>query len=1028
MHKPRGTMLRGQRIPAFLVPLIGLALSVGCSAEPALLSSSITGETGIDKGELIDSFEVEVPAGGEVVLPIDPVDRRTSIYAIPSLPLPDLDRCLLGDTEAKGCWDPCDGNDNDACLQISASSALYARDSVAGPLAKLILPVDDYAQVTYGVTLRNQGPRAVTATVELYDPPPLTQGIEGFFNHPDCDGQCAEDRLIRDMEDPSNGTREAVIDAILGARHSVDFAIFGFDDKPLQQALCNAGRAEGVSLRMVTDWRSLEGDNVRGYFDAVALLALCIRPETDGFVNGILATPKNDRDLSADEIDRLEVFFAERNVQFVRGTNKPDNGGIMHHKFFLVDAGTEGELLITGSMNQTTEGMTINHNHMLFIRGAAELNEAYRLEFEKLFDHCRHDPRDGSPLYSSYRPDGSPKGNLCEQCTGICAQANTSSEGPFTVEDPIYGTVELGAYFSPSAATTFPTSGDDWACQVLEGSHVRCSANISYVPSSVTAGWICRGDGGNVVCNNSGATDDVLLALRGPSATREQSYTNYGSSECIVDERGPFGARTETTYGCYTTETLSDRVCVAGRPGPSGLGGSFDSTCFFVHEYADEGGGNSSYCVTYDGAEDSFRTQCKRSAAEAQAKVESEAEKWAEHQLLDYVRDIADPACMGPDANCLCHYTKAGYYTCEYCGGPEGNDWGIMGAASSRLYTSIFAGTDMCYGLALGRAAARGVRTIAIFDRANSFAEWSRDDFMCGMGVEMYHDDWNGQFATTFNHTKMVVADDVVYDGSMNISASGSDKNNENTILYRGAAISNLFAEYIEAEAALLARRAPARLLNKVCFGIPDSDYKCGLKSSSSRRATCQAQCEHLATVGGSADIASCTTACADNQESCRSYFIPDAWRADCEAIAPLEATQRYACIDSCAGMHAGESQSIQDACSDSCLNDIMRAALDQDGSLADNPLVAAVTAYSERERGTMGSDHWMLRYDAPVSHRECQCNDRVDNVGDGIVDDGYAACGENYCYDGDDNDGDGLIDLLDDDCLNQTVGEVASY
>jgi hypothetical protein len=137
---------------------------------------------------------------------------------------------------------------------------------------------------------------------------------------------------------------------------------------------------------------------------------------------------------------------------------------------------------------------------------------------------------------------------------------------------------------------------------------------------------------------------------------------------------------------------------------------------------------------------------------------------------------------------------------------------------------SIFAATDLCFGLALGRAAAAGVPALAIFDRVNSFGEYTRDDYVCSMGVETYVDDWAGESALIFNHNKLVVVDDVVFDGSMNLSASGLEKNNENTVVYRGRGIADVFAEYIEAEAALLRRRAVRRRMEDLCVDAPIAD------------------------------------------------------------------------------------------------------------------------------------------------------------------------------------------------------------
>jgi len=184
-----------------------------------------------------------------------------------------------------------------------------------------------------------------------------------------------------------------------------------------------------------------------------------------------------------------------------------------------------------------------------------------------------------------------------------------------------------------------------------------------------------------------------------------------------------------------------------------------------------------------------------------------------------------DPACLAPGANCVCRISGAGF-ACEYCGGPDGSDWGVMGNAQRQVLTSVFANTDQCFALAVGRAAQRGVAAFAIYDQSNSFQPESRDDYLAGMGVTVLIANWaNGAFEGR-NHNKLVVVDDVVFDGSMNLSGNGADQNNENSVVYRSPELARQFSEYIFAESALLERRGVTPLNPAIsrCQDLVDND------------------------------------------------------------------------------------------------------------------------------------------------------------------------------------------------------------
>jgi phosphatidylserine/phosphatidylglycerophosphate/cardiolipin synthase-like enzyme len=197
------------------------------------------------------------------------------------------------------------------------------------------------------------------------------------------------------------------------------------------------------------------------------------------------------------------------------------------------------------------------------------------------------------------------------------------------------------------------------------------------------------------------------------------------------------------------------------------------------------------------------------------------------------------PECSGVESSCACRKSGS-QFLCDYCAGsepgfPQGReghlDWGLMGGAlgdggSHRVLMSMYAATDQCFALAFARAAGKGARALAIWDKVNAASPYTRDDYLCGAGVESYVSNWANGSPLVRNHNKLIVIDDVVFTGSMNISDSGADLNNENTLVIRGAGIADQLARYVETEASLLRRRGVTALDPKECVAsdLVDND------------------------------------------------------------------------------------------------------------------------------------------------------------------------------------------------------------
>jgi phosphatidylserine/phosphatidylglycerophosphate/cardiolipin synthase-like enzyme len=164
--------------------------------------------------------------------------------------------------------------------------------------------------------------------------------------------------------------------------------------------------------------------------------------------------------------------------------------------------------------------------------------------------------------------------------------------------------------------------------------------------------------------------------------------------------------------------------------------------------------------------------------------------------------DEPDPSCNDAEANCQCRASGRAF-VCDYCALDEAG-FGLLETAEERILVSMYSATDMCFALGVTRARERGVQTLAIWDRVQGASPYQRDDFLCGAGVETLLSQWDEGSAQARNHNKIVVVDDAVFDGSMNISASGADVNNEGTLVIEEEHIAQLFAEYVEDEAILL--------------------------------------------------------------------------------------------------------------------------------------------------------------------------------------------------------------------------------
>lgn len=145
--------------------------------------------------------------------------------------------------------------------------------------------------------------------------------VKVYFTKPGTSQDTEEDSLIQ----------QRIIEAINGARESVDVCIYELSYEPLYRAIINAHK-RGIRVRMVGDINNV---NYSGYRELM-----------------------------------------RNNVPMVLGNNEK----IMHNKIVIID----NELVITGSANFTETGFFKNNENVVFIE-SKEVADYYRREFENMF-------------------------------------------------------------------------------------------------------------------------------------------------------------------------------------------------------------------------------------------------------------------------------------------------------------------------------------------------------------------------------------------------------------------------------------------------------------------------------------------------------------------------------------------------------------------------------------------------------------------------------------------------------------------
>lgn len=151
---------------------------------------------------------------------------------------------------------------------------------------------------------------------------------------------------------PSGNALKTVLDAINGARTSIDLAAYSFTSHDIARALIGAAK-RGVHIRIVAD----EKDNAHSKSSKVPVM--------------------QENDIPV----RLNGHYA-----------------IMHNKYMVID----GASVETGSFNYTTSADKRNAENAIFIQGEPQLAAIYEQEFNRLWQESSPAASSGMPSSTSY--------------------------------------------------------------------------------------------------------------------------------------------------------------------------------------------------------------------------------------------------------------------------------------------------------------------------------------------------------------------------------------------------------------------------------------------------------------------------------------------------------------------------------------------------------------------------------------------------------------------------------------------------
>lgn len=317
------------------------------------------------------------------------------------------------------------------------------------------------AEFYYVQAFSNNGTSTVNSVIDVFSTASNSSGVlQIYFNH-EVDGTVSNGAYANDYTPAA--LEAAIINRIDNAKATIDASVYNCNRKSIIQALSNAYN-RGVQVRYITD---LETAN------------LALSDPTPPF-------------------------------PIVKGN--PD--GLMHNKFFTIDAASDTESwVIMGSTNMTEQNIAEDYNHMIFLQDKA-IAKCYTIEFEEMWGTSGASP------------------GIFNQKFGPAKVNNTPQL--FKIND-----MEVESYFSPSDNTTIgivnaiKSADNDVQFALLTFTNNELGTAILNAHND---GIEVRGIIDNV---NDQGTEFAYLQSNGVNVTQDNTTTQTHHKYCIVDASSP---------------------------------------------------------------------------------------------------------------------------------------------------------------------------------------------------------------------------------------------------------------------------------------------------------------------------------------------------------------------------------------------------------------------------------------------------------------------------------------------------------
>lgn len=181
---------------------------------------------------------------------------------------------------------------------------------------------------------------------------------------------------------------DTIVAAVKAAKSSVVFALFSPTDKPLLDALLDAGDQGRIMLGLLNSISNPE-----------AKAQQAGKPLTEAQQVAVTVYNRSRKDRKVIPFDAFSrhapaSFLPElRTIDTSSFSTRPPAGSVppvhVHHKFVVIDADTAKPTIYVGSQNLSTNSVSRNDENLLEIKGNTALAAVYFAEFMRLYNHYR---------------------------------------------------------------------------------------------------------------------------------------------------------------------------------------------------------------------------------------------------------------------------------------------------------------------------------------------------------------------------------------------------------------------------------------------------------------------------------------------------------------------------------------------------------------------------------------------------------------------------------------------------------------